>query len=39
MDIEYRECNHCGERWVDNGDDECIFCSSSDTFVNTSEDD
>ena len=31
--MEERQCNICGEIWMDTGDDQCPFCGSDDTFI------
>lgn len=31
--IEERQCNNCGETWVDSGDLTCPFCGSEDTQI------
>lgn len=38
MDIEYRYCPECGERWVDGGETACIYCQHSETYIDDSED-
>lgn len=30
---EKRQCNTCGEAWVDGGDDRCPHCASTDTGI------
>ena len=36
--MEVRRCNVCGEEWEDDGEQECPFCESVDTFIVTDED-
>jgi len=32
-----RVCLDCGEYWVDTGDDECPYCESHNTYVETED--
>lgn len=34
---EMRQCNDCGETWIDTGDQDCPFCGSLATDVITDD--